>query len=801
MDQASTSKPECAPASCCSGPTKATAQGAAAHPIDPVCGMSVDPGAGKPRHEHAGTTYHFCCDGCRTKFAADPERYLAAPPAPRPARPRLIAPAAADARYGCPMCPGQEQIGPGDCKVCGMALEPLGIPVAAAAPSPELADLTRRLWVGIALTLPLVAIAMGPHVGLPVDQWLGHRVAQWTELVLALPVVVWCGWPFLVKAVASVRNHSPNMWTLIGLGVSAAVAYSVAAVVAPGAFPAAMRTHHGLVPVYFEAAAVIIVLVIVGQVLELSARERTGDAIRALLELAPATARRIAADGSETDVPLAEIVVGDTLRVRPGEAVPVDGQVVEGASALDEALLSGEPVPVEKRAGDKVTGGTRNTSGTFAMRAEKVGSETVLSRIVAMVATAQRSRAPVQAHVDRVARLFVPAVVAVAAATFLAWLAFGPAPALPYAIVAAVSVLIIACPCALGLATPMSVMVATGRGARAGVLIRDAAALEALAGIDTLVIDKTGTLTEGRPRLTEAETVDGSDPRMMLRLAASLERGSEHPLAQAVVAGARERRVTALKPERFEMVAGAGISGVVAGQEVAVGNEALMRRLGVEIAPHVGERVRELASIGRTVSLVAQNGRLAGLLGLADVVKPSARPALGELSRRGIRVVMATGDRPEAARQIASEIGLDEVHAGLDPAGKARLVEALQQKGARVAMAGDGINDAPALATAGVGIAMGAGSNVAIEGAGITLPKGDLGGIVRALDLGRATMANIRQNLAFAFGYNTIGVPIAAGVLFPWLGVLLSPMIAAAAMSLSSVSVISNALRLRHVRL
>lgn len=863
--------------------------------VDPVCGMSVDPAGGKPSFEHAGVTYHFCCGGCRTKFAAKPERYLstasaahsaahehpdtccrdesakvvplpvahAAPPAAEPRPGTAIDPvcgmsveiasaahthiyegqtyylcnppceakfaadperyldpekkkAAAEAEatahpkgtlYTCPMDPEIVQEGPGVCPICGMALEPMGAPPAEAGPNPELTDFMRRLKLGAVLTLPLLLIAMGAHFGLSFASWTGPSLAQWIELLLATPVVLWCGRPFFERGVASFRNRSPNMWTLIFLGVGAAYLYSVVAVVLPGIFPPALRGHGGTVGVYFEAAAVIIVLVLVGQVLELKARERTGDAIRALMSLAPKTARRIGPDGEEHEVPLDTVVARDRLRVRPGEAVPVDGVVVEGRSAVDEHLLTGEPMPVDKGPGDDVTGGTINKSGTFIMETRKVGAETVLAKIVAMVADAQRSRAQIQRLADRVARYFVPVTVAVAIAAFITWLAVGPEPALAYAVVAAVSVLIIACPCALGLATPMSIMVATGRGAREGVLVKTAEALEELATVDTLVIDKTGTLTEGKPKLTDVRALAGYDDKMLLRLAASLEVGSEHPLGAAIVAGARQRRIAVLRPEGFEAVSGLGVKGTVSGQDVWLGNAALMRKLGVRTPEQekallaLDGDIRGLASEGKTALIIAINGKPAGILAVADTIKENAAAALAELRSHGIDVVMATGDNALTAGTVARELGIATVHAGVLPAEKSRIVSELKAQGRKVAFAGDGINDAPALAAASVGIAMGTGADVAIESAGLTLPKGDLKGIVRARLLAEATLANIRQNLWFAFGYNTLGIPIAAGALYPLLGVLLSPMVAAAAMSLSSVSVIANALRLNAIRL
>jgi Cu+-exporting ATPase len=767
--------------------------------IDPVCGMTVEIAGAKHTHEHEGKTWYFCNPRCKTRFADEPLRYI--DPAAKAAADAAAHAKAAKAgtKYTCPMDPEIVQDGPGTCPKCGMALEPM-VPTLDAGPNPELVDFTRRLWVGSVLTVPLAVMVMGAHAGLPIHDWIAPRTSQWLELALATPVVLWCGWPFLERGWHSIVGRNPNMWTLIGIGVTAAFLYSLVATFAPHLFPAELKGHGGVVGVYYEAAAVIIVLVLAGQVMELKARERTGDALRALMRLAPKTAWRIGPDGRETETSLDAIVPGDKLRVRPGDMVPVDGVVVEGQSAVDESLLTGEPLPTEKSRDATVTGGTRNTTGSFVMEARRVGAETVLSQIVRMVGEAQRSRAPIQGMADRIAAWFVPAVVAIAVLAFIAWMAVGPVPRLAYAIVAAVSVLIVACPCALGLATPMSIMVATGRGARGGVLVKDAAALEGLAGIDTLVVDKTGTLTEGKPRLTDIHPAAGTDAKMLVRLAGSLERGSEHPIAAAVVAGARERRIALLKPETFKATPGEGAQGIVSGQDVALGNRRMMARLGIELAPVEAEAAR-LAAEGKSVLFAAINGRLAGMLAVADTIKPSARPAVEALTARGIEVVMATGDRREAATHVAGLLGISQVHAELLPADKSRLVSELKARGRRVAFAGDGVNDAPALATADVGIAMGTGSEIAIEGAGLTLPKGDLAGLVRARRLAEATLANIRQNLAFAFGYNALGVPIAAGVLYPVLGVLLSPMVAALAMSLSSVSVIGNALRLDKVDL
>jgi Cu+-exporting ATPase len=673
------------------------------------------------------------------------------------------------------------------------------VPSADAGPNPELIDFRRRLAIGAPLALAVLVIEMGGHLGLPWGDWLGHRTVQWLQFLLATPVVVWIARPFFKRGWSSIVNRSPNMWTLIALGTGAAYGFSVLATLAPGLFPQSLRGPQGLAPVYYEAAAVILILVLVGQIMELSARERTGDAIRALLDLAPKTARRVR-DGAEEDVPLDQVAVGDTLRIRPGEAVPVDGSVTEGHSSVDESMISGEPVPVEKTAGDAVTGGTLNRSGSFLMRAEKVGADTMLSHIVEMVAKAQRSRAPIQGLADRVASYFVPAVVAVALLAFALWLALGPAPALSHAFVAAVSVLIIACPCALGLATPMSIMVATGRGAQAGVLIRDAQALERFASVRALIVDKTGTLTEGRPRLTDVAAAEGIAEDEVLRLAAGLERGSEHPLAEAIVAGAEARGLELAAAQDFAAEVGRGVRGTVEGRAVALGNAAMMDEAGVDTAALAAGH-DTLSGAGKTVMFVAVEGRVAGLIAVADRVKETTPEAIRALHAAGLRIVMATGDSRATAEAVAAELGIDEVRAGVSPEDKAKLVAELQAQGLGVAMAGDGINDAPALAAADVGIAMGAGADVAVQSAGITLVKGDLGGLVRARHLAQATMRNIRQNLFFAFVYNSAGVPLAAGILYPVLGVLLSPIFAAAAMSLSSVSVIGNALRLRTVRL
>jgi P-type Cu+ transporter len=759
---------------------------------DPVCGMKVDPNVGKPSRDYQGHTYHFCSDGCQAKFAADPERYLTEQDEPKPAPPGTL--------YTCPMHPEIVQEGPGPCPICGMALEPMGA-LPEEAPNEELIDFTRRLWVAVPLSLLIVALDMGAHVfGIDLLPFLSPHAKQWLLLALATPAVLWCGWPFFVRGFESLRSGWLNMFTLIGLGTGAAYLYSLVATIAPGLFPASMRDAHGLVPVYFEAAAVIVALVLVGQVLELRAREKTGGAIRALLDLAPKTALRVLKDGKVEAVPLAEIKVGDVLRVRPGDKIPIDGTVIEGRSTVDESMLTGEPVPVEKTQGDTVTGGTLNGSGAFDMRVDRTGAETTLSQVVNMVADAQRSRAPIQRLADVVSGYFVPAVIAVAVIAFIVWVFFGPAPQLAHALVAAVSVLIIACPCALGLATPISIMVATGRGAQAGVLVRNAAALERLAEVNTLVVDKTGTVTEGKPSLTGVEAAQGFDPDEVLRLAAALETGSEHPLAEAILRGAEEKGLRPEKTRDFEAVTGQGVKGRVGDRNVLFGNARLMAAASIDVSPLEG-KADELRQGGETVMFLGAGGKLAGILAVADPIKESAAEAIAALHALGLRIVMATGDNATTAKAVAAKLGIDEVHAGLKPEEKLTLIENLQHGGAVVAMAGDGINDAPALAKADVGIAMGTGADVAMESASLTLLKGDLRGVVRGVKLARATMRNIKQNLFFAFFYNAIGVPVAAGVLYPVAGILLSPIVAAAAMSLSSVSVVGNALRLRRVDL
>ncbi len=816
---------------------------------DPVCGMRVDPARSQFRVELEGETFYFCSASCRTKFEAEPERYYGGPP--EPSAPSLAP--SGEAVYTCPMHPEVRQSAPGSCPQCGMALEsetpvlqtkteytcpmhpeivqdePGSCPICGMALEPravsveeqdntELKDMSRRFRFAAALSLPILILAMGDLLpGEPISRLVAPRWRVLIELVLATPVCLWAAWPFFVRAVASVKNRSLNMFTLIGLGVSVAYVYSLVAALAPRVFPASFRAEGGEVAVYFEAAAVIVTLILLGQVLELRARSQTGAAIKALLGLAPKTARRLLDDGSEEDVHLDTVAAGDRLRVRPGEKVPVDGSVVEGSSAVDESMVTGEPIPVAKQAGDPLIGATVNGTGSLVMRAEKVGADTLLSRIVTMVAEAQRSRAPIQKLADVVAGYFVPIVIAVAILTFAVWGWVGPEPRMAYALVNAVAVLIIACPCALGLATPMSIMVATGKGATLGVLFKNAEAIEVLRKVDTLVVDKTGTLTEGKPKLVtvalkerpgetalkagagETAAEAGTDENRLLRLAASLERSSEHPLAEAVVRGAEERGVDLGAADDFASLTGKGVTGTVDGSAVALGNRALMTDLGLELGD-LTSRADALRAQGQTVMFVAVDGAAAGFVGVADPIKESTPKAILELHREGLRIVMLTGDNRTTAEAVAGQLGIDEVVAGVLPDQKAAAVQRFQSAGQTVAMAGDGINDAPALAQAEVGIAMGTGTDVAMESAGVTLVKGDLRGIVRARRLSRATMANIRQNLFFAFIYNALGVPVAAGVLYPFFGLLLSPMIAAAAMSFSSVSVIVNALRLRGAR-
>ena len=759
---------------------------------DPVCGMQVDRAAARHLAKHEGRRFYFCSAGCQSKFEAEPARYLAGRPVPE-AMPK-------GTQYTCPMHPEIVRDAPGDCPLCGMALEPMGIPSGDEGPNPELVDFTRRFWIGTALTLPVLVLAMAPHLGLPLREAVGEGPAVWAELILATPVVLWAGWPFFVRGAKSIVNRSLNMFTLIAIGTGAAYLFSLVATLAPQIFPAGFRDAQGHVGVYYEAAAVIVVLVLLGQMLELRARERTGGAIRALLDLAAKTARVIRPDGREEEIPLEAVQVGDHLRVRPGDKMPVDGSVVEGHSVVDESMLTGEPLPVEKAQGDDVTGATINGSGSLVIEARRVGADTVLSQIVGMVAEAQRSRAPIQKLADQVAGVFVPAVVGVAVLAFVAWSIWGPSPAMAYALVAAVAVLIIACPCALGLATPMSIMTATGRGAQAGVLIRNAEALERFAKVDILIVDKTGTLTLGKPKLAAVLPEEGVAEDDLLRLAAALERGSEHPLAEAIVAGAAARGLDLPKTEDFEAITGKGVKGRVDGKSVALGNGKLLDLLGVAARAATAEADARRDQ-GETVMFVVIEGKLAGLVSVADPVKETTPAALKALHGEGLRIVMVTGDNERTARAVAGRLGIDEVRADVLPEEKARIVKEFQAAGARVALAGDGVNDAPALAQADVGIAMGTGADVAIASAGITLVKGDLTGIVRARRLAQATMRNIRQNLFFAFAYNAAGVPIAAGVLYPVFGLLLSPMIAAAAMSLSSVSVVGNALRLRRVKL
>ncbi len=785
---------------------------------DPVCGMTVDSEKAAASLAHDGKTYYFCAQRCAEKFRAEPAKYLSAS-APihmpkqasivmlggnQPASSVTIAskplptPPPAAEIYTCPMHPEVEQIGPGICPKCGMALEPRSFAVEEVT-NPELAEMTLRFWACAALSLPLMLLVMAEHLpGMPLMNWLSHRAFTWIQFALATPVVLWGGWPFFTRGWASLVNRSLNMFSLIALGTGTAYVYSAMAALFPELFPASFRSGSE-VAVYFEAAAVIVTLVLLGQVLELRARSRTGSAIRALLGLAPKTAR-VLRNGNEEDIPLEHVMPGDRLRVRPGEKVPVDGVVLEGASAVDESMVTGESIPVEKIAGSKVVGGTVNGTGGFLMSAERVGRETLLARIVQMVTEAQRSRAPIQRLADVVAGWFVPAVVLAAILSFLVWALWGPQPRMAYAIVNGVAVLIIACPCALGLATPMSIMVGTGRGATAGLLFKNAEALELLEKVDTLVVDKTGTLTEGRPRVTHVDSFGGIPTTELLRLAASLERGSEHPLAAAVVAEAQEKVLPLSEPRDFRSFTGRGVAGTVEGRAVLLGNRQFMEEMGTAI-PEERERVERFEHEGHSVLFAAVDGKRAGLIAVSDPIKNSTPAAVQQLRAAGLRVVILTGDNATTARAIANQLGIEEVEAGVLPDRKAAVVKRLQSEGRVVAMAGDGVNDAPALAQADVGIAMGTGTDVAIESAGLTLVKGDLRGIVRARRLSRATMRNIRQNLFFAFVYNALGVPLAAGVLFPFFGLLLSPVIASAAMTFSSVSVITNALRLRKVQL
>lgn len=759
---------------------------------DPVCGMMVDPERAAGSHEHGGRTYYFCSKHCAAKFKADPDKYLALAPVKPAPRPEDM-----QATYTCPMHPEVIQQGPGDCPKCGMALEPVEVTEEEA--NPELADMTRRFWISIVLSIPVMIVAMARHLpGL--HESVLARVPVWVEFVLATPVVLWCGRPLLVRGWKSLVTRNLNMFTLIGLGVLTAYVYSVIATFFPGIFPVSFRDKSGQVGVYYEAAAIITALVLLGQVMELRARSRTSNAIRSLLGLAPKTARVIRPDGTEADVALSEVKVSDRLRVRPGEKVPVDGVVIEGAGAVDESMVTGESIPVEKNPGDVLTGGTVNGTGAFIMEARRVGKDTLLAQIVRMVSAAQRSRAPIQRVADRVAAYFVPAVVAVAGVTFVVWAVAGPEPRLAFALVNAVAVLIIACPCALGLATPISIMVGTGRGATAGVLIKNAEALEVLERVDTVVVDKTGTLTEGKPRLMSVIRAEGVSEQDLLRFAAGLERRSEHPLAEAIVKGAQARGIDLPEPETFASASGLGVRGMIGKTHVVAGSQQFLEALGISTTA-MHNRFDEARRDGQTLIFVGLDGRLAGVLGVADPIKESSPEAIRQLHEGGLRIVMLTGDNRVTAEAVARKLDIDQVEAEVLPAQKQAVVKRLQDKGRVVAMAGDGINDAPALAAAHVGIAMGSGTDVAMESAGVTLVRGDLRGIVRAIHLSRATLRNIRQNLFFAFVYNALGIPIAAGVLYPFLGVLLSPIIAAAAMSFSSVSVISNALRLRRATL
>jgi P-type Cu+ transporter len=789
--------------SCCGGTHERAASQDAEIAIDPVCGMKVKRATARHRFNYQGNEYLFCSARCRERFAADPQSFLNKAKQAESKRGAATAAAAnkqdvgpADAIYTCPMHPEVRQVGPGSCPICGMALEPEQVSLDQG-PDPELIDMTRRFWIALVLTLPVFVLEMGRHVGLM--DLVSPVWSNWISLILATPVVLWAGAPFFVRGWRSVTTWNLNMFTLIAMGTGVAWLYSVIGTLAPQLFPAGFRDMHGAVAVYFEAAAVITVLVLLGQVLEIRARERTSGAIRALLGLAPKTARRVTGDGDE-EVAIDAIAVGDRLRVRPGEKIPVDGHVTEGNSLVDESMVTGEPMPVQKTEGARVIGGTVNQSGALVFRAEQVGRDTMLARIVDMVARAQRSRAPIQRLADRVAGWFVPSVIAAAVIAFVAWMSFGPEPRLTFALIAAVTVLIIACPCALGLATPMSIMVGVGRGARAGILIRDAEALEAFERIDTMVIDKTGTLTEGKPKMVSIVTVPNGDENALLRLAASIEQGSEHPLGRAVIEAAKARGLKLEDVTNFNAYAGKGASGRLQGKTIALGNAALMQDLNVAMS-ELDAAAENSRTTGATAIFVAIDGRAAGVIAIADPIKASAKKAVATLRAEGLRIVMLTGDNATTARAVASQLDIAEIEAGVLPERKGEVVQRLRQQGRRVAMVGDGINDAPALAAADVGIAMGGGTDVAIESAGVTLLTGDLAGLVRARRLSAATMGNIRQNLAFAFLYNAAGVPIAAGVLYPIFGILLSPMIGAAAMALSSVSVIGNALQLSRAKL
>ena len=769
---------------------KAAAPGSGPTAIDPVCGMTVTLKPDTRTEAFGGADFHFCSGKCQTKFKADPWFYASGRAAGR----KKVAPA--NLQYTCPMHPEIIRDAPGSCPICGMALEPM---LPSDEPNHELTDFTRRMWISAAAAVPLIVLTMGEFVALPVRDWIGHQTASYLEFALATPIILWAAMPFFKRGWDSLANRSPNMWTLISLGVAAAYLYSLAATFLPGIFPEQYRMGHG-VGTYFEAAVVIVTLVFVGQVLELRARERTGDAIRALLDLAPKTARRILPDGTEYDAPLENIMEGDRLRVRPGDAVPVDGVVIEGRSSLDESMLTGESMPVEKGPGDGVTGATINKNGSLVIEVGKVGTDTVLAQIVAMVSNARRSRAPIQGLADRVSAIFVPTVVAIAIFAFVVWLIFGPEPALVFAIASAVSVLIIACPCALGLATPISITTAAGRGAQVGVLIKDAEALERMAGVDTLIVDKTGTLTMGKPKLTDTVRLGDVAEADLLSLAAALERGSEHPLAEAIVEGAEAQGAARQDVADFEAVTGKGVRGKVGSRAVALGNAAMMKEMELDTSA-AEAKADTLRAEGKTAMFIAVDGALVGIVAAADPIKESTAQAIRELHAQGLRVIMATGDNERTAQAVAAKLGIDEVRAGVLPEAKKALIDKLRKAGHKIVMAGDGVNDAPALAAADVGISMGTGADVAMESAGITLLGGDLMGIVRARKLARATVRNIKQNLFFAFAYNALGVPIAAGLLYPVTGLLLSPMIAAAAMSLSSVSVITNALRLRRVDL
>ncbi|RED16672.1 heavy metal translocating P-type ATPase [Parasphingopyxis lamellibrachiae] len=761
---------------------------------DPVCGMTVEPDKTDHHAQHEGDEFHFCSAGCHDKFVADPELYLSKESGGG------VDDVPAGTIYTCPMHPEIRQVGPGSCPICGMALEPEEVSLDTG-PDPEYLDMRRRFWVSAIFTIPLFIYAMGDLIpGQPFADLIEPVWAQWVQLIIATPVVLWGAWPFFVRGVQSVRTMNLNMFTLIGLGVFVAYAFSVIATIAPHIFPPAFHDADGRVGVYFEAAAVITTLVLLGQVLELKARGQTSSALRALLELAPPVATRIAEDGSESEISLEEVKAGDHLRVRPGEKIPVDGVVLSGASTVDEAMVTGEPIPVRKEEGGEVTGGTVNQTGAFVMEAQRVGKDTLLAKIVRMVAEAQRSRAPIQRLADTVAGWFVPVVVGISVVTFIIWSIWGPSPAMAYALVNAIAVLIIACPCALGLATPMSIMVGTGKGAQNGILIKNAEALETFEKVDTVVVDKTGTLTEGKPKLVAVETTDGFEKSALLRMIASIERASEHPLAGAIVEGAEEQGLHLADTLDFESMTGAGVQALVDGRIIAIGNEKMMERVGAA-DPALIKRADEGRALGRTVMFAAVDGKAAGIVAVADPIKETSAYAIAKLHESGIRVVMLTGDSEGTANAVARQVGIDEVRANVSPEDKNRIVKELRAEGRVVAMAGDGINDAPALAEADIGVAMGTGTDVAMESAGITLVKGDLSGIAKARRLSSITMRNIRQNLFFAFVYNALGVPLAAGILYPVFGLLLSPMIAAAAMSLSSVSVIGNALRLRRARL